>query len=47
MKNWKKQYVYEVPVVFSDPWGRKFFVIDDVFYNIINTLYQQATSYLK
>ena len=32
LKNWKKQYVYEVPVVFSDPWGRKFFVIDDVFY---------------
>ena len=32
LKNWKKQYVYEVPVVLSDPWGRKFFVIDDVFY---------------
>lgn len=32
LKNWKTGYVYEMPVVFTEPWGRKFFVINEAHY---------------
>ena len=32
LTNWKTGYVYEMPVIFTEPWGRKFFVIDQAHY---------------